>query len=67
MISPDVALGYTEPNGFSVFSFRSLYFFFFFFNENNELINCFWLHWVFVAAQGLSPAVVSRGYSLVAV
>ena len=27
----------------------------------------FWLHWVFVAALGLSPDVVSRGYSLVAV
>ena len=27
----------------------------------------FWLHWVFVVAFGLSLAVVSRGYSLVAV
>ena len=28
---------------------------------------CFWLHWVFVAARGLSLIVVSRGYSLNAV
>ena len=27
----------------------------------------FWVHWVFVAASGLSLAAVSRGYSLVAV
>ena len=27
----------------------------------------FWLHWVFVVAFGLSLAVVSRAYSLVAV
>ena len=26
----------------------------------------FWLHWVFVAAHGLSLVVASRGYSLVA-
>ena len=30
-----------------------------------QLINFyFWLHWVFVAAHGLSLAVTSRGYSL---
>ena len=28
---------------------------------------CFWLHWVFVAAHGLSLIMVSRGYSLNAV
>ena len=30
-------------------------------------IHCFWLHWVFVAARGLSLVAESRGYSLVAV
>ena len=32
-----------------------------------KLSNYFWLRWVFAAACGLSPAVVSRGYSLAAV
>ena len=66
-IGPNVTLGYTEPTGFSLFSLRSLYFFFFFFNEKNYLFIYFWLHWAFVAAQGLSPAAASRVYSLVVV
>ena len=31
------------------------------------LLIYFWLHWVFIAAHGLSLVAVSRGYSLVAV
>ena len=37
--------------------------FFFFFNEFNYLFIYFWLHWVFVAASGLSLVAVSGGYS----
>ena len=39
--------------------------FFFFFNLMNVFL--FWLHWVFIAARGLSLVVASRGYSLVEV
>ena len=38
---------------------------FFFFNLINVFL--FWLHWVFIAARGLSLVVASRGYSLVEV
>ena len=38
---------------------------FFFFNLMNVFL--FWLHWVFIAARGLSLVVASRGYSLVEV
>ena len=31
-----------------------------------NLFRYFWLHWVFIAALGLSLLVASRGYSLVA-
>ena len=36
---------------------------FFFFNLFIYLFIYFWLHWVFVAAHGLSLVVVSGGYS----
>ena len=39
------------------------FFFFFFFNKFIYLFIYFWLHWVFVAAHGLSLVVVSGGYS----
>ena len=35
----------------------------FFFNKFIYLFIYFWLHWVFVAARGLSLVVASRGYS----
>ena len=35
--------------------------------EREFLFVYFWLHWVFMAACGLSLVVASRGYSLVAV
>ena len=38
---------------------------FFLFKKNNFIY--FWLHWVFVAVQGLSLVVVSGGYSPVVV
>ena len=47
VISPNVTLGYTELTGFSLFSFRSLYFFFFFFLMKKLFI------YVFLAALGL--------------
>ena len=40
---------------------------FFFFLKNNLSFIYLWLHWVFVAACGLSLAAVIRGYSLAAV
>ena len=41
--------------------------FFFFFNEFIYLFIYLWLHWVFIAALGLSLVVASGGYSSVAV
>ena len=37
------------------------------FKNKSYLCMCFWLHWVFIAASGLSLAAVSGGYSLGAV
>ena len=36
----------------------------FFFFKGHLFIYLFWLHWVFVAARGLSLVVASRGYSV---
>ena len=43
--------------------YLSLSLFLFFFNIFIYLFIYFWLHWVFVAARGLSLVAASRGYS----
>ena len=82
-ISPSPSETPVLPTLFSFFTkFMSLYFYFFSFREGlsafldidisflwyiNYLFICFWLHWVFVAARGLSLVAVGKGYSLVVV
>ena len=53
----DVTLIFLKQNSYFFSGVKKVSLFFFF------LID-FWLHWVFVAARGLSLAAVSRGYSL---
>ena len=59
------AWGWSEPLTLHVVQGSTVYIFQFFKILFIYFIIYFWLHWVFIAAHGLSVVAASRGYSVV--